>query len=148
MNSFLFFSFFQRPLAIIQLPHLHIHSFVLQLDNGGWKQSHKSCSSLVCLKRWQSNHTLHHKLQALVDEIFLSKEMPESEAWSVVPSSSHIQWACCKEWKVEWETQIGMCPCSTSTSKTPWRCRSEGKWPSRYTSGQSNQHKWLVPLKI
>ena len=76
-----------------------------------------------------------------------SKEMPESEAWSVVPSSSHIQWACCKEWKVEWETQIGMCPCSTSTSKTPWRCRSEGKWTSRYTSGQSNQHKWLVPLK-
>ena len=27
-------------------------------------------------------------------------------------------------------------------------CRSEGKWPSRQTGGQSNPHKWLASRKI
>ena len=30
----------------------------------------------------------------------------------------------------------------------PWTYRSEGKWPSRYTGGQSNPHKRLASRKI
>ena len=33
----------------------------------------------------------------------------------VWPLSSHIQWACYKRWKVEWETQTSMCQCSFDT---------------------------------
>ena len=68
-------------------------------------------------------------------------------------SSSQMQWACYRKWKVEWEAQTGICRWSTSTFETPvsvlpWTCWSEGKWLSRWTGRQSNPHKWLASRKI
>ena len=39
-----------------------------------------------------------------------------------MPSSSQIQWACFRKWKVEWEAQTGMCQWSTSTFENSWGC--------------------------
>ena len=37
-------------------------------------------------------------------------------------TSSQIQWACYKKWKVEWEAQTGMCQWSTSTFENSTGC--------------------------
>ena len=42
-----------------------------------------------------------------------------------MPSSSQIQWACYKKWKVKWEAQTGMCPCSTSTFENSYGCTAQ-----------------------
>ena len=66
---------------------------------------------------------------------------------SHMPSSSQIQWACYKKWKVEWETHTRMCQRLTSAftktpvSVLPWTCWNEGKLPSRQTGGQCKSHK-------
>ena len=39
-----------------------------------------------------------------------------------MPSSSQIQWASYKKWKVEWETRTEMCRWSTSTSENSCGC--------------------------
>ena len=39
-------------------------------------------------------------------------------------------------------------PSNTPAGVLPWTCRSEGKWPSRQTVGQSNLYKWLPSRKI
>ena len=91
--------------------------------------------------RWMQSHMPHPRL------------LPEATVRPPVSSSSQIQWACYKKWKVEWEAQTVMCQCSTSTFKTScgrtvldtleWR-----KWLSRQTVWQSNHHKWLASQKI
>ena len=53
-----------------------------------------------------------------------------------MPSSSRIEWACYKKWKVEWEAQTGMCwwchpPSKTPVGVRPWTCQNERKWLSR-----------------
>ena len=69
--------------------------------------------------------------------------------------SSQIQWATYKKLKVEWEAQIGMCPCSTSTFKDSWGCTVPGMLETRHmteqlnchSGRQSNHHKWLLSQK-
>jgi len=39
-------------------------------------------------------------------------------------------------------------PLKTPVGVLPWKSRSEGKRPSKTTSGQSNPHKWLASRKI
>ena len=39
-----------------------------------------------------------------------------------MPSSSQIQWACYKKWKMEWVAQTGMCQWPTSTFKNSCGC--------------------------
>ena len=39
-------------------------------------------------------------------------------------------------------------PWITLVGVLPWTCRSDGKWPSRSTSRQSNSHKWLASRKV
>ena len=60
-----------------------------------------------------------------------------------MPSSSQIQWAYYRMWKVEWEAQPGMrstlrtsCRCTAldmpeSKDVLPWTCRNQRKWPRR-----------------
>ena len=59
-----------------------------------------------------------------------------------MPLSSQIQWAYYKykKCKVEWESQTEMWHPSLKTpvGVLPWTCQNEGKWPSSYTSMQSN----------
>ena len=41
-------------------------------------------------------------------------------------------------------------PSRTPVAVLPWTCRSEAKWPSSWTGGQSksNPHKWLASRKV
>ena len=59
-----------------------------------------------------------------------------------MPFSSQIQWAYYKykKCKVEWESQTEMWqpPLKTPVGVLPWTRQNEGKWPSSYTSMQSN----------
>ena len=79
---------------------------------------------------------------------------PEVTVGPHKPSFSQVQWACYKQWKVEWEAaQTGMCQWSTSTFEhsvgaLPWACRCEEKWPSRHNGGKSNPHKWLAARSL
>ena len=43
-----------------------------------------------------------------------------------MPSSSQIQWACYKKWKVEWEAKTGMCRWSRSTLESSCRLYCPG----------------------
>ena len=53
-----------------------------------------------------------------------------------MPSSSQIQWACYKKWKVEWEAQTGMCRWSTSTFENSCECTALDMLEWRETTEQ------------
>ena len=50
--------------------------------------------------------------------------------------------------KPKLECVDGRHPSSKTVDVLPWTCRSEGKWRSRQTGGQSNPHNWLASRKI
>ena len=60
--------------------------------------------------RWMQSHMPHPRLPH------------EVTVRPPVSSSSQIQWACYKKWKVEWEAQTVMCQCPTSTFKNSCGC--------------------------
>ena len=55
-----------------------------------------------------------------------------------MPSSSQIQWACYKKWKVKWEAQTRMCQWSTSTFKNSCGCTALDMPEWRETTEQIN----------
>ena len=91
-------------------PSRHCSLCSLPLRLDNWRW--KQSPTLDDLKRWVRPHTL---------------------------STSHIQWACYKKWKVEREAQNGICvniqhlPSEIPVNVLPWICQSEAKWLSRKT---------------
>ena len=96
-----------------------------QFDNRGG--SSRPCPPLDCLQRRQSNHICyhHHRFNELATK---------SEKWNGKPRLECVD--------------SRHPPSKTPVRVLPWTCRSEGKWPSRQTGGQSNPHKWLASRKI
>ena len=62
-----------------------------------------------------------------------------------MPPSSQNRWACQIKWVVQWETQTGMCVCSTSTFQKldmlPWKSVVLRAWETG--TRPKTSHHWL-----